>query len=251
MDTAQREFETLRDRATAIYSEELSTLGRAAFDENWRKVDAQTEKIVQLLSDTMVLFDLHGRRRILIESDKFPEPTEEEKRKVLFYSGRVLFFREQPVVPRVSFGEAVKDLLSREPRLTKGYREVQEAYAKAHVFALAKRAREETVARVQDYIAGATERGTGTVRAGKVIAKIGGWSESYGRMVYRTNGATAYSGGRFQQAFDIDVRSKVAGFELVGMDDADTRKNHLAAHGLFAPITHQIWQRFSSPLGYN
>jgi hypothetical protein len=251
MDAAQREFEILRDHATTVYTEELSTLGRAAFDENWTKVDAQTDKISQLLSDTMVLFDLHGRRRILIESDKFKEPTEEEKKKVLFWTGSLLVFRDQPVVPRVPFGEAVKDLLSREPRLKRGYKEVQEAYSKSHVFALAKKAREETVSRVQDYIAGATERGTGTIRAGKVIARIGGWSESYGRMVYRTNGATAYSGGRFQQAFDIDVRAKVAGFELVGMKDADTRKNHAAAHGLFAPCTHQIWQRFSSPLGYN
>lgn len=243
MDPAARELHVLLDRSTALYTEKLSELGEAELNQEWEHVDECEDELAQLISDTMVLADLHGRRRIWIEADKQPEPTEEERHQVIF--------REQPVVPKLSFREAVRDLLRREPRLTRNYDQVAEAYSKGHVFALAKRARLETVERVRDYVAEAGGRGTSEERAGAVIARIGDWSASYGRLVYRTNTATAVSAGLFQQMMDPDVAEVMGAFEYYSVRDVDTRPNHKAAHGLVAPINHRVWERFSTPMGYN
>jgi SPP1 gp7 family putative phage head morphogenesis protein len=244
VDAAQRELQTLLHRSTALYTETLSELGEAAYHDDEESVDAKEEELAQLLSDTMVLSDLHGRRRVWIAHDKAEPHTDEEER-------RVVVFRDQPVVPKFSFREAVNDLLSREPRLTRNYKEVAEAYSKGHVFGLAKRARQETIERVQNYVARGLERGTEEEKAGRVIADIGNWSESYGRLVYRTNLSTALTGGLFEQMRDPDILEVMGAFEYESVADVDTRPNHKAAHGLLAPTTHRVWDRFGTPMGYN
>lgn len=243
MRTAQREVETLWNRGTEVFTRILVAIGRAEVREDSEGVEEQTERLGTLISDTMILSDLHGRRRTLLEADRLPAPDPEDEGKILF--------RTQPIVPAVGFAEAALDLLLREPRLTRGYKEVQKAYSRSHVFALAKKASAETVEAVRRYLAQTADKDTGERKAGKAIARLGKWSEAYGRMVYRTNMTTSYTAGRFQEALDEDVAQVMGAFQYVSVRDVDTRENHEAAHGLIAPTMHSIWDTYAPPMGYN
>ena len=161
------------------------------------------------------------------------------------------------LVPKVEFEQAIRDVLAREPRLAANADEVARIYRTRHALAVAHSTEIELTRRVQEAIAEVARSGDGTVRAEKVIAEIGGWPRSYAETVYRTNLATAYQAGRFQQAFDPRVAPEMRAFEYQTVGDVDVRdgtdgpENHAAADGLIAGTKDSVWHRASPPCGYN
>lgn len=218
----------------------------AAVVEN-RPVDEARDEIARLIAQNLTLSTLLGRRRTLMLTDaavnRVPEHLRD--RVVCAASARDAFMAPNP------FEEAVADIVKREPRLAVGYKAVQDVYASAYVFALARAAELNVTRQVQKVVAASIRDGTPTNDAAKLVARIGGWSRAYGDTVFRTNLATAYQSGIMQQAVDPDVRRVMVAFEFNATLDAGVRPNHAAAHGLVASTRDPIWTRFTPPLGYN
>jgi SPP1 gp7 family putative phage head morphogenesis protein len=159
--------------------------------------------------------------------------------------------RKSPVLPRVSFTQAVRDLLAKEPTLARGFHSIPEESRRRKAFWLAKSSSVELTRKIRDTVARMLREGKVEAKAGAVLAEMGNWTEAYGRTVYRTNLATAYSGGRMAQAKDPAVAEVIGGFEFNAILDGDARRNHAAAHGLVAATNDPIWNRYMPPLGFN
>jgi len=208
------------------------------------------EDLARLIGHTMILADLHGRKRALMEVDA-------AKRRGASFTGLP---DTTPIVPGVEFDEAVDRLLDVEPRLAASAQEVSRLYNAERVFAMARSASLKVTERVQHETAKLISEGKSWGEVENAILDIGrsaamgdvrDWTRAYAATVYQTNANTAYSTGRFQQAMDPDVQEVMPAVELMGIRDAQTRPNHAAAHGLVAAARDPIWRRFSAPLGFN
>lgn len=241
------ELQQLLKLTLSDFKEEILRAASLAVSGNGEVKEASTASIQETIAQTMTLSDLTGRRRVFLESDAAPVPDPVDA------------FSASPLVPAgVTFSQAIADLLSREPRLAQSAEEVGKVY-QLHGFALARSTSEEITARVQKAIAALIDQGTALPTAVQVITEIEPWAESYAETVFRTNAATAYTAGRFQQAQNPDVAAVMPALEVIGPDDADTRRgrkvdgleNHKAAIGLIAQTQDTIWETVSPPFGYN
>jgi len=154
-------------------------------------------------------------------------------------------------VGEVPFKEAIQDIIDREPRLAEGWQEVADLYSRTHAFALAKSTDLALTRKIQDTVSSMLKDGFDPSDSGRVIAEMGGWTRAYGETVFRTNAATAFSAGQFQQSQDPEVADLIPAFEYVAVHDLNTRPNHLAAHGLIAGTKDSIWNIFTPPISYN
>jgi SPP1 gp7 family putative phage head morphogenesis protein len=155
------------------------------------------------------------------------------------------------LIPATEFEEAVSDILEREPALAEGWAAVSELYTTQHGFALAKSADVEITRRVQAVVAQTIREGRAPGAAAEEIAGLGGWTRAYAETVFRTNAATAYTAGTFEQARDPDIAAVMTAFEYLAARDADTRENHAALHGLIAATDDPLWNTYAPPCGYN
>lgn len=220
-----------------------------------RSTEAATLQIGRLITQTLVLADLLGRRRvILMQDDVMSRRVADRVTPELFRiddDARLVFTSDPtPMVAPVTFDEMIQNILERQPRLAVGYQAVQDLYSREFAFAVAKSVTEETTKRVQKALAEGFRTGQGA-KVEQVVAEIGDWSNSYSECVYRTNMATAYTAGQFQQAKDPDLAPAFPALEYIGISDSVTRPNHRAAFGLIAATADPIWNEIAPPLGYN
>lgn len=153
-------------------------------------------------------------------------------------------------LPAVPFEEAVQDVLSRSPRLAKGYVEVQRFYSTEHAFALAKSVDLEVTMKAQEVVRRALSDGATLAQAEAEVANLDGWARSYGEVVYRTNVTTAYAQGRLAQAKDPEVQVIAPCLMVVTHHDSTTRPNHLRYDGMVAGPDDPIWKHNAPPFGY-
>lgn len=238
----------LLERATPQFTEALNALAVAI--ATGQRTEAKRKHLQVLIGDTLTLSDLLGRRRTLWEAGvrRFRRTVEAYRET---YYAECHHLAETPVVPDVEFTEAVADIVRRQPELAQSAAEVAKVYRERHAFALAKSAELTVTKRVQAALAEGLKTGTPVDTGAKLIAEIGDWSRAYGETVYRTNMATAYSAGRFQQAYEPSVAEIMPAFEFRAVGDSDTRENHAAADGLVAATNDPVWDTFSPPMGYN
>lgn len=190
-----------------------------------------------LISRTMILADLNGRKRVLMEADQA--------------SKRKHFSIEKSPISSLPFLEAIEDITSRDPRLAKGYLEVQKLYNTEHVFALAKSINANLTKRLQSAISDLSSDGGGLPEFEKIWKEITPWAQSYGDTVFRTNASTSYNQGRFAQAEDEDVAEVIPAMVFINMHLPASRPWHEAADGLIAATNDSIWKTFRPPLGYS
>ena len=233
----------LLERSTVTFQAALDELVRASLSDEPKRREKALLRLSELLGDSMALADLIGRKRMLLEADRRREaqPTDIPS----------FIFAETPVVPNVEFGEAIEDLISRDPRLAANAEEVRRIYQETHGFALAQSADIALTRRIQKFITSSLRKGLGAPEASEVIAGMGDFTRAYSETVYRTNIATAYTAGRFKQTSNPDVADVIGALEYTAILDPDVRPNHAAAHGLLASQFDPIWSVFSPPLGYN
>jgi hypothetical protein len=212
-----------------------------------------SELLADELAQTMALADLIGRRRLLLEADAHEAEASERDLVVLQAEDPIRRF------PEVPFVEAIRDLVTREPRLAASAEEVARLYRERHAFALARSAELATTQRVQAILQRASAAGqVARVTAENLIAEAGPFAAWYAQVVYRTNLATANAAGRFQQAREPGVAEVIGGFERWEIMDSDVRRgrpedhgeNHAAGHGLIAGVADPIWRYASAPAGY-
>lgn len=223
--------------------------------------------------------DLLGRRRMFLELDAVPRESAEAARVIrrLPVHRRIIYADpverpsppppgdNTPLLPNVSFRQAVDDLVAREPRLAPSADEVAAVYSREHGFALARAAQVQVTEAVQRIIRAAfgagVSRTEGIARIAETALLQGteAFSRGYAETVYRTNLATAFTAGRFQQAADPDISQVLPAFTYRAIKDSAVRRgrpedngeNHLALDGLTAATASAIWQTYAPPNGYN
>ena len=250
--SAQDELQKFLDRRMTLFETAFTNLLWAyRRGPEWNKA---VFDLADLIQKTMILADLHGRRRVLLERDFVARRLARRFDNVHDRIGGAIPDRT-PIVPSVPFEEAIDDLMTREPRLASSAGEVSRLYSTEKVFAMARSASMKLTERVQkavtDLLSGKESSGL-TENAILDLAKEYSheWTRSYAATVYRTNANTAYTLGRFEQAKDPDVAEVIPAFEFVSMDDERTRPNHHAANGLIAATNDVIWHSLKPPIGY-
>jgi len=83
-----------------------------------------------------------------------------------------------------------------------------------------------------------------------VLEDVNHWTVSYADTVYRTNVASAYAAGAWQQSLDPDILEIIPAKLYSAIGDSDTRPNHQAADGLIAGVMDPIWETYSPPMGF-
>lgn len=234
-------------RSAESFAAAMARLARAAVGDSRYDSGAAIVDLTDLISETMTLADLHGRRRALLEYDAVSHAAEAQSARP---AAALAAFAASPIVPHVPFESAVQDLLTREPRLAQTWQEVAELYRTRHAFAAARSSSRIVTEKVQEAVARAMREGRTLATAEAAVAEVGDWSRAYAETVYRTNVATAYSAGRIRQAFDPAIGNVMLAFELVGPRDRDAREHHAAGVGLIAGKTDPVWDFAATPLGY-
>lgn len=246
------EQDALADHATWRLRDGILRYARAMLRS--QGTSAAALQIGTLIVQTLVLADLLGRRRVLLWSDDVMDRVIADRRNGTRFQvetpALMLGADPSPMVTPVTFEEMIRDILNREPRLAPGYKAVQELYSHEYAFAVAKSVTVKTTERVQEALAVAARTGQGAA-VEAVIAEIGDWSAAYAETVYRTNMATAYTAGQFQEARSEVLAPNFPALEYVGITDTRTRPNHRAAFGLIAATDDPIWKAYAPPLGYN
>jgi SPP1 gp7 family putative phage head morphogenesis protein len=238
-----------------VISNALLEIVKAQLVGNMYQQEEATKRLAALLGETTVLANLMGRRRMLLEWLGY------KKRKQPFQNA--VMFNDTPVIPQVSYDQAVADLLSRPvygTKLEEGFQEVQQLYMGDNAFALARVADVRIANRVQKAIAKSMQEGDDheTAKQGvltafgrKLVKELGAYSDSYAETVYRTVANSSFNEGRMQEAQDPEVAEIIGAFMYDAFMDVVTRPNHGAAHGLIAATSDPIWRTFQPPLGYN
>ena len=235
MISSHDELMRLWDKQSRTFSTALQDLAKSRVGMG--DYSTATSKLADLVKHTMILSNLQGRKRMLLESDAL-------KRKAVFQTVIA------DTVSNVQFEEAVEDLVKREPRLADTAEELSRMYSTERVFGAVNAIDINMTKRVQEAIATLMQGGKATPSPENVLMEITPWTRSYAENVYQTNVATAYTQGRFEQARDPDVADIVPAMLFQSMDDSDTRPNHRAAHGLIAATNDVIWKAFQPPIGF-
>lgn len=251
MISPQDELEKFLDRKGVLFSQALLNLVSARF-ESMERAQAMDE-LAGLIQKTLMITDMHGRYRILKEADAVRER-----------HAALARFSEIPdsanPIGGLPFIEAIEDMISREPRLASGWEEVSRLYNTQKVFALARSASNKITERVQKEVTALVFAGKSTHEVENAILDIGksaemgevrNWTRAYAATVYRTNAATGYSNGRFEQAKDPEVAEVIPALRFSSLHDARTRPHHEAADGLIAATDDPVWKRMRAPAGWN
>lgn len=237
MISAQDELERFWDRKATLFSDALLDLASARLDGGQNYIDA-FEELTELTKHTLILSNLFGRKRMLMEADAVRERSRFDA-------------TEKTPLSRLVFEEAIADLVSREPRLAKSSLELSMMYTTEHVFGMVQSMDLILTKRVQEAIADLTRAGKPHGEAVQVIQEITPFARSYGELVYRNNLSTNYTLGRRQQAEDPDVHEVVPAFRFTcHYDDGRIRPNHKAADGFIAATSDPIWKFYAPPWGH-
>jgi len=256
MKSAIDEKMDLLGHSPTLFVDRMNWLAEAMIRRDDFQEKRRLKDLADIISQTMMLADLLGRKRLLMEFDAHAKHRQPARFRTDIWG--VGTFGATPVVPKVPFTEAYEDILEREPRLVKSADEVRRAYSGDNGFAifnlpakLANDARLKLTARIQKALADFAAAGESVPSVRKQLAAIGNFSAAYAETVYRTNLSTAFTAGRMKQMQDPDVLDVTPAFEFSKIGDGDERPNHAAAGGTLAAVNHPIWDLLSPPLGFN
>lgn len=229
-------------------------------------MQAARRDLERVATDTLAFGEIVGASTVLRDVAKV---LRDEKlfRASAIEENHVARFADAPtqsIIPRVTFDEAVQDIVDRTPRTIRRAAQrtaanISEIYGNGRAVAFARSAEASVTKRAQAFIAEALAEGIPEGEAGRRLAlevnqirkRSRKWSESYGRMVFRTNANTGVTAGRFRQAQDPDVRAATPAFRFDSVGDSDTRDNHDAADGIILSVTSVEWRFLAPPLGFN
>ena len=248
--SAIEELDALQSRGVPVFVDRMRKLVRAVASDG--DVEGATESLADLIASSTGIADILGRRRTLLQVDR------KAGRKVQFGVEDERAISTPQIIEKVTFQEALDNIVQREPRLVESAEEVRQLYTEGKFFALARARADESgkvvTERVQGFIADAIRRG---VPDSKIVADIMAQSEdftrAYAETVLSTNLTTAYTEGRFAQARSPELRDFIVALRFTATgppETTDTRPNHWAADGLMAAPNDPIWDFLRPPLGY-
>jgi SPP1 gp7 family putative phage head morphogenesis protein len=217
-------------------------------------LSAARKRLEDVITETMGAAEVLGASIVLREAAKVIESAPS-----LFASTPT-----QTILPRVTFIEALEDMVTRTPTTIRNAAErtaqnIAKLYGEGRVVAFARSAEQAVTERVGALISDAIRTGGEELGVGRLIKttveeirdKTGAWSEGYARMAFRTNVNTAVTAGRFRQAQDPAIAAVMPAMQFLTADDVDVRHNHGAADDLIFKTNNPVWNRIAPPLGYN
>jgi len=153
---------------------------------------------------------------------------------------------------------ALNNLLSRDPYLAQTAEEAAATF-RAGGISFARAGTTRVTQHVQEVIGAAMEAGVPGVEGRDIVAQATGWTKGYAETAYRTTAMSAYTGGTIDTHQKPFISSIFPGFEVIGSNDADTRRgrpedrgeNHLATLHLVAETNDPIWQTHTPPFGFS
>lgn len=221
-----------------------------------RRAEAELEDI---LRTTMGMAEILGARLMLQQAAKVMA-----REQMAADRGRLVAFADQPLVPAITFEEALEDLVTRTPVTIRNSAErtaqrISELYSEGRNLAFVRATTDTVTQTARDYLQKAFQSGLSAGDAAKGLAdavaavreNTVAWSRAYASTVFRTNVNTAVTAGRFRQAQDPDIRAVIPAFRFDAVGDADSRDNHDAADGIILRTDNPEWRRIAPPLGYN
>ena len=256
---ARQYADLVADMVVAVAKDNRAALARAR--DQYGEVARETLGIGEVLGASIVLRDAAG----VMGSAAAAKAAFKHSNR--YTAVKLLRFAAEPtqnVLPRVTFAEAVEDMVTRSPTTIRNAAErtatnISKLYGEGRVVAFAKSAEQAVTDRVQSLIAEAIANGTEEAAVGKMIkttvAQIrkdtADWSEAYARMAFRTNLNTATQAGKWRQGLDPDINSIMPAVQFVTAGDVDVRDNHKAGHKKIMLRTNPRWNDLASPLDYN
>jgi SPP1 gp7 family putative phage head morphogenesis protein len=259
-----RFLEDLSGRHARFYEGALRDLLVALARQNFAAAQDARHKLAEVMRQTMGVAEVLGAMLTLQEVAAIVRTAgglfrRDRARLEAFATSTV-----QSIVPRVTFTEALQEMIDRTPVTIRAAAErtaerIAQLYGSGRVVAFVRSAEQAVTERVQDLMAKAIREGVVESEAGRTIRlavdfirrETDPWTESYARMAFRTNLNTAVTAGRFRQAQDPDIREVIPALRFDAVGDADTRPNHMAADGLIFRADNTVWNRIAPPLGYN
>lgn len=220
------------------------------------------ERLQEVTTDTMAIGEVLGATLTLKDTAAAVSRSGENLRAD---RSHMLAFAEteQNLIPRVTFEEAVQDMIDRTPATIRVAAErtgarIAELYSSGKVVAFAKAAEESVTKAAQDFIVRALREGIAEREAGRGLVMSvekarrfsEPWSESYAKTVFRTNLNTAVTAGKFRQSQDPVVKAIAPAFRYDAVGDADTRPNHNALDGMVLRTDNPAWVKYAPPNGY-
>ena len=196
---------------------------------------------VQALAGTITAANLAGRSRVIKNAvkggTKLPSDKQLEK------------FADE--VPNEIIKKYVKDepFLKTEPDI-KDLARTSERQA----WEIAREFRKNLVAQIQDHIITAQTESIGSKDFVSYIKKLFAGQElskAHLETVYRTNIQTAYYTGYKKELASPLMRQEFPYQEYYAVDDDRVRSNHLAMSGVWAPMGHPVWNKWTPPNGFN
>ncbi len=253
------EINDLLKRDATAFVRAIHALVSARLSGTASEIGRARDDLTAQLAASMTLADLLGRRRAILSArararagGRFAKTDEGD-----------VATQVSPIVPNVTFDEAVEDMAARIPQLARPvdgepmYQAVARLYREEHAFAAARAVNATVTAKVRTVVKKSLATGRTVGEASDLLASMTGWTRAYSENVYRTNSSTAYGAGLHAQARDPDLRDEFPAFEFEVVGDKDTRgmnpkdkENHLAADGLVAPTGHKVWEDWTPPVGY-
>jgi SPP1 gp7 family putative phage head morphogenesis protein len=267
--TIDKFLEDTTTRHASLYAEEVSIMLAATVTGNEAAARDATKRFREVIRETMGVADILGTNETLRAAASVLT-TEMREELSAQQVAEVFHFATQTIVPKITFAEALADMVDRAPTTLKDAAErsaeaIARLYSEDNVVAFVRSAEDAVTEKAQDVIAQAIKKGIGEVKAGRLLKATvdevrteltDSWSESYATMAFRTNVSTATSAGRFRQVQDPDVAAVIPAFQFQAAGPplsrgGDTRDNHYAAHQMILRTDNPAWGTLAPPLGYN
>ena len=243
-------LEDVSGRYARLYFAAIHELYVAKVRNDRVSARAAREQLAKVMAETMGVGEILGASLLL----------QNLKRSAKFAADEPT----QTLLPRVTFDEALQDMVERAPvtlvdAAERTAQRIAQLYSEDTVMAFVRSAEESVTSEAQKFIERALRDGVPEGEAGQRLAmrvddirvQSQAWSEGYARMVFRTNINTAISAGRFRQAQDPDIQEVAPAFRFDAIGDGDTRDNHDAADGLIMSVSNPEWRKIAPPLGYS
>lgn len=260
MTTTDQLLESKSDARAKLYTQPIQELFVATITANRPAAKDARDQLAEVMRDTMGTAEVLGASLTLQATASVLSRSASLSRD----KHSLMVFADQQVIPRVTFEEALADMVERTPVTIRRAAErtaqsIAKRYATDNVMAFVRSAEASVTKEAQGFITRALKSGIPEGEAGKRLAmsvnqirkRSKAWSQGYSRMVFRTNVNTALTAGRFRQAQDPDIKAVIPAFRFDSVSDSDTRHNHKAADGMILRTDNPQWSKIAPPLGYN
>jgi hypothetical protein len=276
-------LDDLSGRHARLYTSNIDELLVAQAMGNRQAYDDTLDRLGDVIRETQGVATIVGATLVLQNAARaIPREAQLASRRGGEYDEWFLLnFADAPtqtILPRVTFEEAVQDMVDRTPTTIRAAaertaKEIARLYGKGSGgiprVAFVRSAEAAVAKRVQALLAEAIEKGIpeldymadGTLQpgAGKQIVdavnairkRTRPWSEGYARMAFRTNVNTAVTAGRWAQGLDPDIDPILPAVQFLTAGDSDVRKPHKAGHKRIMLRRNPAWNELAPPLDYN